>query len=131
MKAEASSANNHPTFELTPKPRMGLPPRDFERPKSGTDGVPNAARLRRQEKRSQIQQKLPDAPKLPIAKSTSEEEAESSAINKAFIANIRHNDTLARFKRGSSSPNTPTPSCPIDEDSKKRKFSFSLIFCMN
>jgi hypothetical protein len=62
------------------------------------------ARRLKQKTTSTIDNDTSESPIATAHIADENEEQESSAINKSFIAKIRENDTLARYKREFSSP---------------------------
>jgi hypothetical protein len=64
---------------------------------------PRARRLK-QKTTVTINNQIPESPMSVITVTNEDEEKETSAINNSFIAKIRENDTLARYKRELSSP---------------------------
>ncbi len=92
-----------------PKPRAShLSPSEEninEKPKSSVPPLSQSRVRRLKQKTTATNDETPESPMPAHNVATEDEEKQSNTINKSFIAKIRANDTLARFKRESSSPN--------------------------
>ena len=105
----------------TPKPRAShLLDNDDNRNDRSTPSTPPLSQSRARRLR---QKATPESSKSITVIDHDDEEKETSAINNAFIAKIRENDTLARFKR-----ETPSPSPSSHTDGTSRYLIFVKSF---
>jgi hypothetical protein len=76
-----------------------------EKHRSSTPPISEARARRLKQKTTPTKNdEIPESPSPVVTASREDKEKESSAINNSFIARIRENDTLARYKRDLSSP---------------------------
>ncbi|CAF2420842.1 unnamed protein product [Rotaria sp. Silwood2] len=100
-------ADSH-SMPPTPKPRSANLPRtdndinEKQPPSTPPISQPRARRLK--QKTTLTNNEISELSKPIISVSNEDEEKEKNIINNSFIEKIRQNDTLARFKRNSSSP---------------------------
>jgi hypothetical protein len=91
----------------TPKPRAShLEENINEQQQSSTPPLSQSRARRLKQKTTPITNEIPQSPKPTIIIENDDEEKESNAVNHSFISKIRENDTLARFRRATPSPNS-------------------------
>ncbi|UJR27704.1 hypothetical protein I4U23_008981 [Adineta vaga] len=100
--------NNDHSTPPEPKPRAShlLPSEEKtnEKPKSPVPPLSQSRARRLKQKTAAANDDIPESPSSIVVITNEDEEKQTQLINNAFIAKIRENDTLARFKRVSSSP---------------------------
>jgi hypothetical protein len=101
---------DHHSMPPVPKPRaLHLSPLEEhinEKPKSSAPPLSQSRVRRLKQKTTATNDETPESSMPAHNVANEDEEKQSNTINKSFIAKIRANDTLARFKReSSSSPN--------------------------
>lgn len=76
-----------------------------EKDKSSIPPLSQSRARRLKQKTTPTYDEIPQSPNPVINIDNEDDEKQPSIINNSFIAKIRQNDTLARFKRDSSAPN--------------------------
>lgn len=90
-----------------PRPRSAhLPPTDESSDDKTHSSVPSLSQSRLRRLQQKTTSTLHNELTPPSNPSNENDENDSDVVNNSFIARIRENDTLARYKRESSSPNS-------------------------